>query len=59
MGNIKYLGPAAIVVAAVLWSFDGLLRQNLSEVPSLLVVLLEHFSALCYLLPFFLKAGKR
>ena len=58
MGNIKYLGPAAIVVAAVLWSFDGLLRQNLSEVPSLLVVLLERFFGALLLTPLLLKGWK-
>ena len=58
MGNIKYLGPAAIMVAAVLWSFDGLLRQNLSEVPSLLVVLLEHFFGALLLTPLLLKGWK-
>ena len=58
MGNIKYLGPAAIVVAAVLWSFDGLLRQNLSEVPSLLEVLLEHFFGALLLTPLLLKGWK-
>ena len=55
MGNLKYLGPIAIVCAAVLWSFDGLLRQYLSDVPSLMVVLLEHFFGALLLTPLLFK----
>jgi len=55
MKNVKYLGPAAIILAAVLWSFDGLLRQNLSGVPSLQVVLLEHAIGAVLLTPFLFK----
>ncbi len=35
-------GALAIVFAAILWSMDGLLRQGLYTVPSMLVVALEH-----------------
>lgn len=35
-------GAIAIIVAAILWSMDGLLRQGLYSVPSMLVVALEH-----------------
>jgi drug/metabolite transporter (DMT)-like permease len=55
MKNVKYLGPAAIVLAAVLWSFDGLLRQNLAGVPSLHVVLLEHAIGAVLLTPLLFK----
>ena len=55
MRNLKYLGPVAIMCAAVLWSFDGLLRQYLSEVPSLMVVLLEHFFGALLLTPLLFK----
>ena len=58
MRNLKYLGPAAIACAAVLWSFDGLLRQYLSEIPSLMVVLLEHFFGAVLLTPLLLKSWK-
>lgn len=58
MKNVKYLGPAAIVLAAVLWSFDGLLRQNLAGVPSLQVVLLEHAIGAVLLTPLLFKGWK-
>ena len=58
MRNLKYLGPVAIMCAAVLWSFDGLLRQYLSEVPALMVVLLEHFFGALLLTPLLLKGWK-
>jgi drug/metabolite transporter (DMT)-like permease len=55
MRNLKYLGPVAIMCAAVLWSFDGLLRQYLLEIPSLMVVLLEHFFGALLLTPLLFK----
>ncbi len=55
MKNMKYLGPTAIILAAVLWSFDGLLRQHLSGVPSLQVVLLEHAIGAVLLTPLLFK----
>ena len=58
MRNLKYLGPVAIMCAAVLWSFDGLLRQYLLEVPSLMVVLLEHFFGALLLTPLLFKGWK-
>ena len=58
MRNLKYLGPVAIMCAAVLWSFDGLLRQYLSEVPALMVVLLEHFLGALLLTPLLFKGWK-
>lgn len=52
MKRWKYLPPIAIIFAAVLWSFDGFLRQNLPADPfptfsvlisfSLMIILLEH-----------------
>ncbi len=35
-------GALAVVFAAIVWSMDGLLRQGLFSVPSMLVVALEH-----------------
>lgn len=43
------LGALAVVLAAVLWSADGFLRQELYSAPSMLVVALEHaFGTLLY-----------
>lgn len=38
----KYLPPLAVILAATLWSLDGLLRQTLHQVSSFMVVALEH-----------------
>ena len=38
----RYLPPIAIIAAAILWSFDGLIRQNLSEIPAITIVFFEH-----------------
>jgi len=45
----KILPPLAVVCAALLWSVDGFLRQELYSIPSFLVVTLEHaFGALLF-----------
>ena len=52
----KILPPLAVVFAALLWSVDGFLRQELYSISSFLVVTLEHaFGALLFL-PFLIKA---
>ena len=55
MKTLKYLPPLAVVTAAVLWSFDGLLRQNLASVSSFLVILLEHIIGAILFIPFLIK----
>jgi len=55
MKTFKYLPSLAVVAAAVLWSFDGLLRQNLASVPSFLVVLLEHTIGAILFIPLLIK----
>lgn len=48
-----FLGSLAIVVAALLWSFDGTwLRPNLFTIPSPLLVFLEHLLGFVVLAPF-------
>ena len=45
----KILPPFAVIFAAILWSLDGLLRQELYSIPSFLVITLEHaFGALLF-----------
>ena len=52
----KILPPLAVIFAAILWSLDGFLRQELYSVSSFLVVTLEHtFGALLFL-PLLIKA---
>lgn len=51
-----------IILAAVLWSVDGLLRRQLYQLPAVWVVFLEHIFRFSLLLPFasrFLKEYRR
>lgn len=48
---MSLLGPLCIILAAVLWSLDGVLRQSLYAAPSLLVVTLEHALGTLLFLP--------
>lgn len=41
-----------IIIAAILWSIDGLLRRSLYLIPPITVVFLEHIFRLLILLPF-------
>src|SRR3989338_4231808 len=51
--NTVIIGSLAVVVAALLWSFDGtFLRPSLYSLPSTLVVFLEHTLGFIVLLPF-------
>ena len=54
----KYLPALAVISAAILWSFDGILRQNLYTLPSFLIVALEHLIGAIILLPLLLKGWK-
>lgn len=57
MKYIKY-GSAAVVIAALLWSLDGLLRRNLYSLPPSVVVFYEHLFGLIILAPFILVSLK-
>tara|TARA_B110000116_G_C16758193_1_gene547023 strand:+ start:768 stop:1673 length:906 start_codon:yes stop_codon:yes gene_type:complete len=54
----KYLPALAVITAAILWSFDGILRQNLYTLPSFLIVALEHLIGAIIFLPLLLKGWK-
>jgi drug/metabolite transporter (DMT)-like permease len=54
----KYLPIYAIIFAALLWSLDGFLRQELYSIPSFLVVTIEHVIGALIFLPFLLKGKK-
>ena len=50
--NKLFIGALAVVLAALFWSMDGIfLRPNLSSMPSILVVFLEHTLGFIALLP--------
>lgn len=51
----KYSAPAAVLTAAFLWSLDGFLRQNLSEVSSFMVITLEHILGAIIFIPFLIR----
>ena len=51
----KYLPIFAIIFAALLWSIDGFLRQELYNVSSFLIVTIEHVIGAIVFLPFLLR----
>ncbi|HEX5797600.1 MAG TPA: EamA family transporter, partial [Candidatus Saccharimonadales bacterium] len=57
---MKYIrfGSAAVVVAALLWSADGLLRRELYSLPASVIVFWEHLFGFIILLPFILASFK-
>ena len=38
----RFLPSAAVICAALLWSVDGILRQDLHSISSLVIVAIEH-----------------
>ena len=54
---MKKLPPSlAVIFAALLWSIDGFLRQELNSVPSILIVSLEHSIGAIIFLPFLVRS---
>lgn len=49
--NHVYRGSLAVIIAAILWSLDGLLRRQLYNLPPSIVVFWEHVLGLVLLLP--------
>src|SRR3989338_4319415 len=54
MKNKIYFGSLAVVLAAFLWSLDGLLRRSLYSLPPGVIVFWEHLLGLVVLLPLIL-----
>ena len=50
------LAPLAVIFAALLWSLDGLLRQELYHISSFVIVALEHSIGALIFLPFLFKS---
>ncbi len=48
-------GPIFIIIAALIWSFDGILRRSLYSLPPAVIVFYEHLLGAIILLPVFLK----
>jgi len=55
---MRFLPPLAVIGAAILWSFDGFLRQSLYAAPSFLVVTLEHAIGAIIFLPIIIAKRK-
>ena len=58
--NMKYVryGSLAVVIAALLWSVDGLLRRHLYTLPAPVIVFWEHLFGFMLLLPVILWSYK-
>ena len=54
----KILPPIAIIFAATLWSLDGLFRQELYSLPSILIVTLEHALGAVLLCPLLFRSWR-
>lgn len=54
----SFLPPVAVILAAILWSLDGLLRQRLAAAPSLVVVVLEHCLGAILFAPVLFRAAR-
>lgn len=51
----KLTGPVLIIIAALLWAFDGLIRQHLYSLPPITIIFFEHLIGLVILFPFVYK----
>ncbi|OGI67104.1 hypothetical protein A2823_02395 [Candidatus Nomurabacteria bacterium RIFCSPHIGHO2_01_FULL_41_91] len=51
----NYTGPILIIIAALLWALDGVIRRNLYTLPPITIIFLEHLIGLVILAPFIFK----
>lgn len=56
MNKINKFGPYLIIVAALLWGLDGILRRSLFDLPPIIIVFYEHLIGLIILAPFLVKS---
>jgi DME family drug/metabolite transporter len=59
MKRFAHGGALAVVLAALLWSVDGLLRRHLYSLPPSVIVFWEHCLGLVFLLPFLWKSREK
>ncbi len=55
----KHFGSFAVIVAAILWSLDGLLRRQLYTLPATVIVFWEHLIGLIVLAPFVIATWRK
>jgi drug/metabolite transporter (DMT)-like permease len=48
-------GPVLIIIAALLWAFDGVIRRNLYTLPPITIIFFEHMIGLIIITPFVIK----
>ncbi|MES2315345.1 MAG: DMT family transporter [Patescibacteria group bacterium] len=53
--KMDFAGPIFIIIAALLWAFDGLIRQHLYTLPPITIIFFEHLIGLIILSPFVFK----
>ncbi len=51
----KYSGPILIIIAALLWAVDGVIRRNLYTLPPITIIFFEHLVGFIILSPFVYK----
>lgn len=54
-----HTGPALILLAAMLWAFDGVLRRSLFTLPPVTIVFFEHCIGMLILTPFVYRQVRR
>ncbi len=59
MKKLLHAGSLAVVLAALLWSLDGLLRRTLYELPPSVVVFWEHLLGLVILAPILIRSWQK
>lgn len=59
MKKLFSYGPLLIVIAAVLWGLDGVLRRSLYALPPVIIVFYEHLIGLLLLLPALVSSVKK
>ena len=57
--NLPLLGALAIILAALLWSVDAMMRRYLYELPSMVIVFSEHFLGFLVTLPWLISQWDR
>lgn len=54
----KINGPVLIIIAALLWGLDGILRRTLGGIPPITIIFFEHLIGFIILFPFVWKVVK-
>jgi len=53
--HLLRVGPALIILAAILWALDGVIRRSLYSLPPIIIVFYEHLIGAVILVPFIFK----